>query len=206
MDDTDRQLLSLLRDNARASVASLAKLLRVSRGTVQNRLHKLEADGTIVGYTTRLRPLAEAQRIRALMTVEVVGTRTDQVLSALRGDPAVSALHTTNGRWDIVAELQADSLESFDLCSAASACSTALRTPRPACCCQRTSCEALAEARRACTGMQLRPASQQTMGAVYGVPTDKPQRAKKTIVFYLQRLHTTSCLNGTSLNAKRPYL
>ena len=114
MDDTDRQLLSLLRDNARASVASLAKLLRVSRGTVQNRLHKLEADGTIVGYTTRLRPLADAQRIRALMTVEVVGTRTDQVLSALRGDPAVSALHTTNGRWDIVAELQADSLESFD--------------------------------------------------------------------------------------------
>lgn len=118
MDDTDRQLLSLLRDNARASVASLAKLLRVSRGTVQNRLHKLEADGTIVGYTTRLRPLATdldgRQRIRALMTVEVVGTRTDQVLSALRGDPAVSALHTTNGRWDIVAELQADSLESFD--------------------------------------------------------------------------------------------
>ena len=114
MDDTDRQLLSLLRDNARASVASLAKLLRVSRGTVQNRLHKLEADGTIVGYTTRLRPLADAERIRALMTVEVVGTRTDQVLAALRGDPAVSALHTTNGRWDIVAELQADSLASFD--------------------------------------------------------------------------------------------
>jgi DNA-binding Lrp family transcriptional regulator len=118
MDDTDRQLLSSLRDNARASVASLAKALQVSRGTVQNRLHKLEADGTIVGYTTRLRPLATEldgrQRIRALMTVEVVGTRTDQVLAALRGDPAVSALHTTNGRWDIVAELQADSLEAFD--------------------------------------------------------------------------------------------
>ena len=114
MDDTDRQLLALLRDNARASVASLAKVLRVSRGTVQNRLQRLSADGTIVGYTVRLRPLAEAHQIRALMTVEVVGTRTDQVLAALRGDPAVSALHTTNGRWDIVAELRADSLESFD--------------------------------------------------------------------------------------------
>ena len=114
MDDTDRQLLALLRDNARASVASLAKVLRVSRGTVQNRLQRLSADGTIVGYTVRLRPLAEAHQIRALMMVEVVGTRTDQVLAALRGDPAVSALHTTNGRWDIVAELQADSLESFD--------------------------------------------------------------------------------------------
>jgi len=114
MDDTDRPLISLLRDNARASVASLAKVLRVSRGTVQNRLNKLEADGTIVGYTARLRPQAEAHRIRALMTVAVEGNRIDQVLDSLRGDPAVGALHTTNGLWDIVAELRADSLESFD--------------------------------------------------------------------------------------------
>ncbi|HAL36754.1 MAG TPA: AsnC family transcriptional regulator [Polaromonas sp.] len=114
MDDTDHQLISLLRDNARASVASLAKVLRVSRGTVQNRLGKLEADGTIVGYTARLRPQVEAHQIRALMTVAVQGNRIDHVLSALRGDPAVSALHTTNGRWDIVAELRADSLEAFD--------------------------------------------------------------------------------------------
>jgi len=114
MDDTDRQLLSLLRDNARASVASLAKVLRVSRGTVQNRLAKLEADGTITGYTVRLKPQAEGHRIRAFMTVAVEGNRTAAVLTALRGDPAVSALHTTNGRWDMVAELQADSLEAFD--------------------------------------------------------------------------------------------
>jgi DNA-binding Lrp family transcriptional regulator len=114
MDDTDRQLLSLLRDNARASVASIAKVLRVSRGTVQNRLARLEADGTITGYTVRLKPQAEGHRIRAFMTVAVEGNRTDAVLAALRGDPAVSALHTTNGRWDMVAELQADSLEAFD--------------------------------------------------------------------------------------------
>lgn len=114
MDDTDRQLLSLLRDNARASVASLAKVLRVSRGTVQNRLARLESDGTITGYTVRLKPQAEGHRIRAFMTVAVEGNRTAAVLTALRGDPAVSALHTTNGRWDMVAELQADSLEAFD--------------------------------------------------------------------------------------------
>lgn len=114
MDDTDRQLLSLLRDNARASVASLAKVLRVSRGTVQNRLNRLESDGTITGYTVRLKPQAEGHRIRAFMTVAVQGNRIDTLLVALRGDPAVSGLHTTNGRWDIVAELQADSLEAFD--------------------------------------------------------------------------------------------
>lgn len=114
MDDTDRKMISLLRDNARTSVAALAKALHVSRGTVQNRLDKLEASGTIVGYSVRLKPQAQAHQIRALMTVAVEGNRTEPVLAALRGDPAVSALHTTNGRWDIVAELQADTLEAFD--------------------------------------------------------------------------------------------
>jgi DNA-binding Lrp family transcriptional regulator len=114
MDSTDHKLLSLLRANARLSVASLAKTLRVARGTVQNRLAKLEADGTIVGYTVKLKPQVEDQKVRALMTVAVEGNRTDEVLRALRGDPAVSALHTTNGRWDIVAELRADNLEAVD--------------------------------------------------------------------------------------------
>ncbi len=114
MDNTDRQLLALLRDNARTSVAAMAKALGVARGTVQNRLARLETDGVIVGYTVRLKREAEDQRIRALMTVAVEGNRTDEVLKALRGDPAVCALHTTNGRWDIVAELRTDSLEAVD--------------------------------------------------------------------------------------------
>ena len=114
MDEVDRKLIALLREDARASIASLAKALRVARGTVTNRLARLERDGVIVGYTLRLRPQVEAQHIRALMTVRVEGNRTEAASRALRGDPAVSALHSTNGRWDIVAELRADSLESFD--------------------------------------------------------------------------------------------
>jgi DNA-binding Lrp family transcriptional regulator len=114
MDDIDRQLIALLRDDARTPIATLAKKLRVARGTVQNRLAKLEADGTVLGYPVRLRPQVEEQRIRALMSVAVEGNKAEAVLKALRGDPAVGALHSTNGRWDIVAELRADSLEAFD--------------------------------------------------------------------------------------------
>src|SRR5262245_53737477 len=102
MDDVDRQLIALLRDDARLPVATLARKLRVARGTVQNRLARLEAEGVIVGYTVRLRPQVEGQGIRALMTVAVDGNRSDAVLRALRGDPAVAALHSTNGRWDFV--------------------------------------------------------------------------------------------------------
>lgn len=114
MDDIDRRLIALLRANARQPVASMADALGVSRGTVQNRMRKLEADGTIVGYTVRLKPQAVGDRIRAVMTVAVEGNRSEAVLKALAGDPAVEALHTTNGRWDIIAELRADSLEDFD--------------------------------------------------------------------------------------------
>ncbi len=114
MDDLDRQLIALLRADARATVASIAKALHVARGTVQNRIAKLERDGTIAGYTVRLKPQVDEHRIAALMSIAVEGNRAESVLRTLRGDPAVEALHTTNGRWDIVAELRADSLEAFD--------------------------------------------------------------------------------------------
>lgn len=114
MDDLDRQLIALLRGNARLPVATLAKRLKVARGTVQNRLLKLEREGVIAGYTVRLRAADDDRRVVALMLLAVEGPSVEQVLATLRGDPAVSALHTTNGRWDIVAELRADSLEEFD--------------------------------------------------------------------------------------------
>ena len=114
MDSLDRRLIALLRENARTTTAALAQSLGVARGTVQNRMARLERDGTIVGYSVRLRPQVEEHRIRALMTVAVEGNRTDAVIAALKGDPAVGALHSTNGRWDIVAELRADSLAAFD--------------------------------------------------------------------------------------------
>ncbi|MDC7701167.1 Lrp/AsnC family transcriptional regulator [Vogesella indigofera] len=114
MSDTDRQLIALLRDNARMSVTELAQRLRVSRATVQNRIDKLEQSGVIIGYTVRLKPEAEGHRIRAWMGIAVEGNKAQAVLQALRGEPHVYALHSTNGRWDIVTELRADTLEQFD--------------------------------------------------------------------------------------------
>jgi DNA-binding Lrp family transcriptional regulator len=115
MDDLDHRLLALLRSDARESVASLAKKLGVARGTVQNRMARLEADGTIVGYSVRLKPdIQEQHQIRAVMTIAVEGNQVDGVVKALRGEPAVAGVHSTNGRWDLVAELRTDTLASFD--------------------------------------------------------------------------------------------
>ena len=113
MDDLDRKLLGLLRTDARASASRLAAELKVSRGTVQNRIDRMLARGTIQGFTIRARPDVEAERIRAVMCIEIKGERSSAVVKALRGFPEVAAIHTTNGRWDLVAELDTESLSAF---------------------------------------------------------------------------------------------
>lgn len=110
MDDTDRELISLLRKDARTNIATLAAKLKVSRGTVTNRLRKLEDEQVIVGYTVRLRPEAEPERIRAWMGVVVEGNQTRAVIASLLGEPGVEALHDTNGRFDLLAELRAQNM------------------------------------------------------------------------------------------------
>ena len=113
MDDLDRKLIALLRQDARTPAATLAKVLKVSRATVQNRIQRMLSQGVIQGFTVRARPDDDAQRVRAITSIEVKGERTDGVIKALRGFPQVVAIHSTNGRWDLVAELETASLAAF---------------------------------------------------------------------------------------------
>lgn len=115
LDDVDHALIALLRRDARMSVAVLAQRLKVSRGTVTNRIRKLEDAGVIVGYSVRLRPESEPQAIRAWMSVLVDGNQTRAVVASLLGEPGVEALHDTNGRWDLLAEIRADSMADLSL-------------------------------------------------------------------------------------------
>jgi DNA-binding Lrp family transcriptional regulator len=110
MDTLDQHLLGLLRTDARATVAKLAHKLGVSRGTITNRIARMESEGVIVGYTVRVRPDSQPDAIRAWMSITVEGNQTRKVISVLLGEPGVSALHDTNGRWDLLAEIQVSSI------------------------------------------------------------------------------------------------
>lgn len=114
MDDTDRRLIAILRHDARRSVTDLAGELGVSRGTVRARLERLETDGTILGYTAVLRSDTETLPVRGLTMVEVEGRMLDKVADALQGFPEITEIHTTNGRWDLVVELEVKSLPDLD--------------------------------------------------------------------------------------------
>ena len=113
-DDLDRRLISHLRVDGRAPLAKLADVLGVSRGTVQNRLDRLLSSGALLGFTVRVREDYEADAIRAIMLIEVVGKSTTQVIMRLRGMHEIKALHTTNGNWDLIAEIRTQTLADFD--------------------------------------------------------------------------------------------
>ena len=81
---------------------------------MNSRLKRLLASGTVLGFSVRVRQEQDPDSIRAVAFIEVEGRATDQVIRHLRGIPEVRALHTTNGGWDLVAELRTDTLRNFD--------------------------------------------------------------------------------------------
>ncbi len=114
LDDLDRRLIAELRVDGREPIASLAHRLGVTRATINSRLRRLVADGVVLGYTVRVREELAAHTVRAIAFIEVEGRSTNDVIRKLRGFPEVHSLHTTNGGWDLVAELRTESLPSFD--------------------------------------------------------------------------------------------
>jgi len=114
LDSLDRQLISLLRADGRAPIARLATALKVSRATVQARLDRLLESGAILGFTVRAEERGAGEGVRAMTLIEVAGASTSAVIRSLRGLPEITALHTTNGAWDLVAEVHAESLGDLD--------------------------------------------------------------------------------------------
>jgi DNA-binding Lrp family transcriptional regulator len=113
LDDLDYRLIALLRTNARTPVNKLALDLGVSRATARARIDRLVQGGAIAGFTVVMAS-APSHGIRAITMVEVDGKHEAAVMKRLLGMPEVRQLHNTNGRWDMVAELEAPDVEAFD--------------------------------------------------------------------------------------------
>lgn len=113
-DITDHRLIALLRRDARAPVSTLAADLGLSRATVKARLDRLTETGVIERFTISLKAGHEEDRVRAVMMIELKGGMSRAVITAIRAMPQVARLHSTNGAWDLVAELDCASLRDFD--------------------------------------------------------------------------------------------
>ncbi|MET3791112.1 Lrp/AsnC family transcriptional regulator [Aquamicrobium terrae] len=110
----DQELIALLRENARASTAELARRLGVSRSTVQSRIERLEARGIITGYGVRLAPDHEKGLVRAHVLLTVTPKQSDKVVRDLRAQPAVRALHSVSGSFDMIVVVESPSISDLD--------------------------------------------------------------------------------------------
>jgi len=114
MDTNDTKIIAELRRNARISLSALASQVGLSRVTVRSRMSRLQAEGDIIGYTVILADDIREHPVRGLMMLGIEGKGTDRISRALRGITAVQALHSTNGKWDLIVELGTESLSDLD--------------------------------------------------------------------------------------------
>lgn len=114
MDKLDNQIISALRHDARMSLSDLAAHLGASRTTLRNRIAGLQQRGDIVGFTVLTRADVLQDPIRGLMMIGIEGRGTERISRQLAGLSDVRAVHSTNGRWDVIVEIGTDTLEAFD--------------------------------------------------------------------------------------------
>lgn len=114
MDKTDEKLIAALRRDARASLSDLALQLDLSRTTVRARIERLTQRGDILGFTVVLKGDALRDPVRGLMMIGIEGRGASRIIRQLQGMTEVRAIHSTNGRWDLIVELGTETLEELD--------------------------------------------------------------------------------------------
>jgi DNA-binding Lrp family transcriptional regulator len=114
LDDTDRALLALLRENARAPTSELARRLKLSRTTVQSRVARLERQRVIAGYTVTVGAEAEAALVRAHILITLEPRKAAAIEGALRRIPELRTLHSVSGPFDLIAIVAAASIGELD--------------------------------------------------------------------------------------------
>jgi DNA-binding Lrp family transcriptional regulator len=112
--DSDAKLIALLRANAREPAASLARKLELARSTVQERIARLEREGTIKGYTVRLAEEAERAPLRAVVMITADPKQADRVTAELKKMPEVRSLSAVAGPYDMMAVVEADTTARMD--------------------------------------------------------------------------------------------
>ena len=114
MNNLDSQIIALLKRNGRMSVTQMAQELAVSRVTVDTHIKKMEQSGVITGYTVKLGTEVFRHKVSGWILISVTANEEERAIEQLVNMPEITRLHTTNGKWDLAAEIQVLSLENFD--------------------------------------------------------------------------------------------
>ncbi len=111
MDEIDRQLLTLLRGDGRMPTTTLAKRVGLARSSVQERLERLQRDGTIRGFTV-LTGATSPDAVQAYLLLKM-SESCARLQGALRAIPEVLSAHSITGDDDLVIYVETASTEAL---------------------------------------------------------------------------------------------
>ena len=114
LDAVDQRLLALLRADARAPTAQLARQLGLSRTTVHSRIERLQRRGVIAGFTVRAGAAHQRGQIQAHVMIDTVPRFAARVQAALQRLPEVRRLYTISGEHDLIAIVVTESVGAMD--------------------------------------------------------------------------------------------
>ncbi len=114
MDETDRKIVRILKNDGRAGYSEIGTQIGLSEGAVRKRIKTLTDDGTIRKFTVKIGVAEGAEAITLLATAPSCPTQ--QVSDKIRGIPGVETLYEVTGEYDIVAVISGMSVGEVNEC------------------------------------------------------------------------------------------
>ena len=115
MDNLDRGIIDLLRQNARAGYGDIGGVVGLSASAVKRRVDRLVSDGVIRGFTIQVDPTVDGYNTEAYVELFCRGTvAPDELLRILSGVPEVVDAGTVTGSADAIVHMRARSIPALE--------------------------------------------------------------------------------------------
>ena len=117
MDDADRRIVALLRENARRSFQDIGQHVHLSAPAVKRRIDRLERDGVILGYTAAVDASAFGWQAEAFVDLYCEGRMpAESIKRAVEGEAGVVSAHTVAGEASALLHVMARDTQDLELC------------------------------------------------------------------------------------------
>ncbi|MFC6785458.1 Lrp/AsnC family transcriptional regulator [Halobaculum halobium] len=113
LDDTDREILRILQEDARTPFSEVARRIDMSSATVHDRVSRMEEAGVLTGYRAEVDPKALGYGVSAFVGLRVRQGHEEEALETLRAVEGVREVHLTTGEYDVMMRVYAESTDDL---------------------------------------------------------------------------------------------
>ena len=114
LDEIDKKIIKVLEDDARTSLRKISELVKVSLGTVSNRVKKMEKNGVIKGYSVILDPDQIGWELNVVIGLRIQKGRLIEIQEKIAKDSRVHGVYYVTGDFDSMVIARAKNRKDLD--------------------------------------------------------------------------------------------